>query len=195
MTTRTQPHWIGDRSQQMSRDVELGGILYQLRTWRTARGTWRWTVTSYDAADGNRVIDWTIAETWSLGDAMAAAEFKTTLGYTTHKPARPKKDRKEDTMQKVKLYHVTCTEAWNAWTTGEGWSLEPWPGDGTYTRGYDDGGHDYVLPDGYHLGEIKDGSPAIFKDGNDRAVTLIDSDGRPALAVSMQGLVLEPAED
>lgn len=80
MTTRPQTHWTGDRTQMMQRNVEARGTFYRLRARRTARGTWLWTVTAYDTAARYQAIDWAAAETRCLGDAMATAEFKITLG-------------------------------------------------------------------------------------------------------------------
>lgn len=69
-------------------------------------------------------------------------------------------------MNTVKIYKITATQAQAMYETGEGYSLEPWKGDNRIDSGWDDGGRDYVLPDGYSVGADAVG-PIILNDRGD----------------------------
>lgn len=66
-------------------------------------------------------------------------------------------------MTKVKIYKVTCTKAFMMDEQSEGFSLAPWGNNTEYYEGFDDGGKDYDLPDGFELAETIDGTLAIYK--------------------------------
>lgn len=88
-------------------------------------------------------------------------------------------------MKKVTIYQVTIYQAYSIFEQGTGYSLNPWRGDDEYYKGYDDGGTDYVLPNGYSLAHTKDGELAIFDD-NDNYCDIVNDDGMPIL-VSDEG--------
>lgn len=67
-------------------------------------------------------------------------------------------------MKTVKLYKITCTKAFVASAElGSGFSLTPWGNDTEYYEGYDDGGKDYILPDGYEVAKSNGGTMEIYK--------------------------------
>jgi hypothetical protein len=69
-------------------------------------------------------------------------------------------------MKKVKIYTITCTQGFQMAEQGTNYSLTPWGNDTVYYKGFDDGGKDYELPEGFEVAETNDGTPAIYK-GND----------------------------
>ena len=75
-------------------------------------------------------------------------------------------------MTKVTLYKVTCTKAYSMWEQGEGFSLSAWGDNTLYSEGYDDGGKEYYLPEGYELSSTVDGMPAIFCDNKYCAISM-----------------------
>lgn len=86
-------------------------------------------------------------------------------------------------MTTVKIYKVTCTKSIMMASQGTGFSLSEWGSnyDISWFDGYDDGGKNYKLPDGYNLGTIDAGQPAIF-DQNNKYCDLVTHDcGRPQL--------------
>ena len=63
---------------------------------------------------------------------------------------------------KIKLYKATCTKSVLMSDQGQGYGLEPWGDDTDMLQGYDDGGHDYLLPTGYHVATSKSGPQEIY---------------------------------
>lgn len=66
----------------------------------------------------------------------------------------------------VTLYKVTCTKGYQMSEQGENFSLSPWSNNTSYYEGYDDGGKEYILPEGYEVDE-----------GNDEQLHIYDSNG------------------
>lgn len=69
-------------------------------------------------------------------------------------------------MQTVKLFKVTCTKAYEISGQGTRFSLAPWGKDTFYYEGYDDGGADYILPEGYTVAETVCGDLSIYDKRN-----------------------------
>jgi hypothetical protein len=65
-------------------------------------------------------------------------------------------------MNTVTLYKVTTTKAYMMSEQGTRFSLTPWFSNSPYYDGYDDGGREYQLPEGYQLGQTIDETPAIY---------------------------------
>lgn len=65
-------------------------------------------------------------------------------------------------MNTVKIYGITCYQAPEMYATGERYSLAPWGHDAPGYRGEDDGGEEYILPDGYHVAEDNSGTKHIY---------------------------------
>lgn len=84
-------------------------------------------------------------------------------------------------MGTVKIYKGTVTKAHMAsMELGSGFGLTPWGEDTPEYEGYDDGGRDYILPDGYEIAKTKYGEIAIYH-GENYCDILINSSGRPQL--------------
>jgi hypothetical protein len=100
-------------------------------------------------------------------------------------------------MSTVKIYKVTCTKAVMMDEQGSGFSLYPWGNNTDRYEGYDDGGLEYVLPDGFHLGTGGDGSKYIYPDGEDMPASMVThSSGRPQLITVRHGCpVLQQASE
>ena len=80
----------------------------------------------------------------------------------------------------VTIYTITCYSAENPEEEGTSCSLLPWDGRIPGRSGQDDGGREYVLPDGYSLGaEEDDLTPAVL--GQQGPCALLLHDGRPLL--------------
>lgn len=54
-------------------------------------------------------------------------------------------------MKTIKIYKITITKAYMMSEQGEGFSLTPWNGNNIDYEGYDDGGKEYFLPEGYEI--------------------------------------------
>lgn len=65
-------------------------------------------------------------------------------------------------METVRIYKVTCDEAWSMYETGTGFSLEDWAENTQVQKGWDNGGHEYVLPDGFEVAEDVCGMRHIY---------------------------------
>jgi len=102
-------------------------------------------------------------------------------------------------MNTVTIYKVTCTRGYRMDEQGTGYDLDPWGENDAYFEGYDDGGQEYLLPDGYRAGETVSCLKAIF-DAQNRHCELISHHGKPAI-ISDDGRVIilrkpdEPEED
>lgn len=86
-------------------------------------------------------------------------------------------------MKTVKIYKVTCTNAFLASDQGTGFSLSPWGSNTPNYQGYDDGGRDYVLPDGYIIAKSEGGSLGFY-DFDDDHCPLDTQHGKPVLLTS-----------
>lgn len=86
-------------------------------------------------------------------------------------------------METVKLYKITITGGFLQADDGVRYSYTPWAGNNSCYKGYDDGGADYVLPDGYTVDTSVDGTPMIF-DPDGRGVMLDVWHGQPAILVA-----------
>lgn len=84
-------------------------------------------------------------------------------------------------MKTVKLYKVTCTKAYMMSEQGCGYSLIPWGSDTSYYEGYDDGGKEYALPDGYKIGESDAGDLAIYDADNKHCDIVTHKSGFPQI--------------
>lgn len=65
-------------------------------------------------------------------------------------------------MKTVKLYLIKQYEAFSIHAIGERFSLMPWGENTIYDKGYDDGGKEYYLPEGYEVSEDATGYPHIY---------------------------------
>ena len=82
----------------------------------------------------------------------------------------------------IKLYRCYQYEAIRIDQTGEYFSLTPYGNNTLYFKGYDDGGKEYILPEGYSIGETYYGDTAIF-DKDNYYVHLCVKDDSPALII------------
>lgn len=83
-------------------------------------------------------------------------------------------------MKTVKIYNVTCTTAYQMCETGKRFRLIPWGENTRYYEGYDDGGKDYILPDGYEVAENNCGSLGIYN-ANGKPCELITMRNTPVI--------------
>ena len=84
-------------------------------------------------------------------------------------------------MKTVKLYTMECTKAFSIHEQGSSYSLNPWGENTTEIDGYDDGGKDYDMPDGFEVCEMSiTGGLGIFQ-GDTHIPIIENTSGRPAL--------------
>ena len=83
-------------------------------------------------------------------------------------------------MRTVKIYKGTCTKSVMMSDQGTGFGLYPWGQNTDSIQGYDDGGQDYILPEGYEIARTKDGQQAIYH-GDNHCEIVRHSSGRPQL--------------
>lgn len=83
-------------------------------------------------------------------------------------------------MGNIKIYAITQTNAFMMAECGSGYSLKPYFSNSLYYKGYDDGGSDYIIPDGYTVAEANDGS-LYFYDKNNNYCELVSYNNCPAL--------------
>ena len=84
-------------------------------------------------------------------------------------------------MEKVKIYKRKCVKSVLMSDQGEAYSLEPWGDDTMMIQGYDDGGKDYLLPDGYKLSKTQYGELAIYHSGVYCDIIMHKASGWPQL--------------
>ena len=85
-------------------------------------------------------------------------------------------------MNTIKLYRCTCTTGiYSDDTQGYNYSLEPWGNDTLTIKGYDDGGQDYRLPDGYTVRETINGQHVIHNAAGERC-ELVTIGNTPAIS-------------
>ena len=90
----------------------------------------------------------------------------------------------------VKLFKVICTNAYQMSEQGENYSLSPWGRDTEYYQGFDDGGKQYILPEGYSVSDSTMGELQIYDDKGEYCIVdkkfnspcLITSEGEIMLA-------------
>ena len=95
----------------------------------------------------------------------------------------------------VTIYTITCYSAENPDEEGTSCSLYPWDGRIPGRSGQDDGGREYVLPDGYTLGAEEDNlAPTVL--GKQGPCALLLHDGRPLLIDEQKrrAFLLEPVK-
>jgi hypothetical protein len=89
-------------------------------------------------------------------------------------------------MEKIKIYRINCTEAYMADECGIRFALRPWTGNTIHYKGDDDGGMDYLLPDGLHLDIGNDELPHIYADDGTCCDLVTHVSGHPQVAVSLE---------
>ena len=88
-------------------------------------------------------------------------------------------------MNTVKIYQITRTKAYMMGEQGTGYALHPWGNDTDQYHGYDDGGVDYVIPNGYHIAEDMSGSRHIYPIGENYPCELVmNKDGIPTITAN-----------
>lgn len=90
-------------------------------------------------------------------------------------------------MNTVKIFKTECTKGFSIWEQGKGASLQGYGKNTVYYEGSDDGGKNYLLPDGCTLGVTVDGQPAIF-DENDCYCNIVNNNDQIIL-VSPAGMI------
>jgi len=84
-------------------------------------------------------------------------------------------------MKTVKLYKISRTDVYIAsLELGLGYSLKPWGSNTLHYQGYDDGGKNYVLPEGYEISKLSVSGFGIFK-GDSYCDIIVHSSGLPQL--------------
>lgn len=95
-------------------------------------------------------------------------------------------------METITVYRQTITEAQNACELGSRFTLIPYYDYTNTTKGYDDGGTDYIMPEDYSIGQNIYALPAFF-DGMGRVCQLIDIDGCPHICGPSETIPLNKA--
>ena len=100
-------------------------------------------------------------------------------------------------MNMVKIYEVNCYEAPLIDETGRYFSLQPFGKQTRDFKGEDDGGKEYVLPDGFHVDKCVDGTPSIIDENGNCHQIFTDNDWlfpRPAISIDEPpySMILEP---
>lgn len=65
-------------------------------------------------------------------------------------------------MEKATIYEVTCSKAYLIDETGTRWALRPWGENTEAYEGWDNGGCEYLLPDGFSFGKDRMGVPHVY---------------------------------
>lgn len=95
-------------------------------------------------------------------------------------------------MNTVKLYQVTTTNAHQVSDQGVSYSLYPWSGDNRDYSGSDDGGKDYILPDGFEVLDSTTGERQIH-DAKGESCGITNKSNRPCLLTSDGDIMLKIA--
>jgi hypothetical protein len=95
-------------------------------------------------------------------------------------------------MNTVKIYEITQYEAYRADETGTGYSLHPYGDSTRYYKGYDDGGVDYIIPDGFTV-EFGNDEQLHFYDNKGKYCELVSRYGKPTIATGSEYIVLKSA--
>ncbi len=80
----------------------------------------------------------------------------------------------------VKIYKVETTKGYMMSEQGIGFSLRPWGTNTEYYEGSDNGGQDYILPEGYEVHKMTDKQEEIFF-GDEHVDIVVHKSGRPQL--------------
>jgi len=83
----------------------------------------------------------------------------------------------------ITLYYNRQDKAYMMDEIGAGWSLEPYGDDTDYYSGETEEEAEFILPDGYRLGESKYGETMIFC-GDTYCPIITDRHGNPRLCTS-----------
>lgn len=92
-------------------------------------------------------------------------------------------------MATARIYTVSCYKAYEAYATGTRYSLHPWGHNTPDYEGEDDGGVDYLLPDGYEVAESISGSLYIYDSEGGACALAETKDGLPAILTPNGGYV------
>lgn len=84
----------------------------------------------------------------------------------------------------ITIYRITRTRAYAMSEQGTGYSLRPWSGNTEYYEGYDDGGMEYVLPEGYCVAMSQGGTEEIYDRRGKCCAIHEHNSGRPQLVSS-----------
>ena len=95
-------------------------------------------------------------------------------------------------MNTVKLYQVTTTKTHQTSEKEVSYSLYPWIGNNRDYEGTDDGGKDYVLPDGFEVSDTTTGERQIF-DAKGEYCGITNKHNSPCLLTSDGDIVLKTA--
>jgi hypothetical protein len=87
---------------------------------------------------------------------------------------------------KVTIYRIVCTRAYQMAEQGSGYSLRPWGENTPCYEGSDDGGREYLLPDGYTVAMSNGGTEEIYGPDGLHCAIVPHSSGLPQL-VSASG--------
>ncbi len=100
-------------------------------------------------------------------------------------------------MNTVNIYKIVCTQSTMAADQGTGFSLRPWGTDTDTIKGFDDGGQEYILPDGYSVAESRSKTPEIYNDDDKHCELVVhEPSGKPQIAgISRKMPVLILLED
>lgn len=96
-------------------------------------------------------------------------------------------------MKTVKIYRVECTTGVMIGEEGWGFSLEPWGNDTAMIQGDDDGGVNYDMPDGLHVGQSKSHSKEFFAESGEHC-PLTTIDDLPVVIVGSREIILQIAK-
>lgn len=138
---------------------------------------------------------------YERGDQMpsvaVAVELADALGVSIEELT--KRDKNEMKKQNtVTIYHTTCYKGYSVYDQGSAFSLKPRGKDTTSYKGYDDGGKEYILPEGYEITKnIHDERMIFGPDG--KGCELMDCDGLPCVFApgfdNREYVVFKPADD
>lgn len=95
-------------------------------------------------------------------------------------------------METIVVYRHTITEAQNASELGSRFALVPYYDFTNTTKGFDDGGLAYIMPENYSIGQNIYALPAFF-DSMGRVCQLIDVDGCPHVCGPAETVPLQKA--
>ena len=99
-------------------------------------------------------------------------------------------------MKNVKIYKIYIEQSYEISTDRSAYSLSPWGENTAYYKGDDDGGRDYILPDGYEVALNANDDLTIFN-AKAKGCDLIKYNGKPAIedTDSDYPIVLELAKE
>jgi len=107
---------------------------------------------------------------------------------------RVNKEYCQDELNTVTLYKIKQTKAFQMSEQGEGYSLELYSSNSTYYEGEDDGGKEYILPEGYYVAEAMIGEPQIYN-AKGEYCQIIKKFNSPCLVTSEGEIMLAQVKD